>query len=146
RVKLGWPVLGRLPALRAQREIVDRRLALKSGWQTHQVVIEKPQDFSTQGKFRFGAGAPGRTVDARAMIPRAQQQMPPLSGKREKARNRAVGIAGPIVPARHGIDGNSGVNAMAIAKRAEACWRNARVGGERVVTEAKLANELGHAE
>ena len=67
-------------------------------------------------------------------------------GKREEAGDAAVGVAGAVVPARDGVDRNVRIDAGAVAIGAEGGRRDGRIGGQRVVLEAELADELGHAE
>ena len=71
--------------------------------------------------------------------------MPLRIGKREEAGDAAVGVTGPVVPARDRVDRDIRLDVRAVAVRAEGGRRDGRIGGERVVLETELANELRHA-
>src|SRR5579871_480099 len=140
------PGLRRAPLLRMDGKIMDRRFILQPGVEAEEIGVEEAQHFAKPGKFDLDRLAPGRTIDARAMIPGAEQEMARIVLLREIARDRTVHVARTIEPARDRQDGHIGSNSVRDRVGAERGGTKLGIVRQPLLAKAKLRHEIGLAE
>ena len=127
-------------------EVVDRILVAKMRLAAGEMLVEETQHFAQHGEFRLLLRSPRRGVDARAVVPRAQQHAAFRIGQGQEPRQRAVGVARAVHPAGDGIDRDVARDLVEIVVGAERGAGEGRIVGQRIVAAFELGDEVGHAE
>jgi hypothetical protein len=123
---------------------MHRLFGKQAGIAPHQVLIEEAQHLRQNAEARFDGVAKWRYIGTGAVVPWAEQEMLAFVRKREEARDRAVGKARPVHPARDRVDRNIRADAVGVVIGAERRRAEARIVRQPVVRETKFRDEIRH--
>ena len=140
------PARGGAPGFGAHCEVMHRRFPLQAAVAAHQIVVEEAQHLGKNVEARLDRVAERRDVGARAVVPRAEQQVLALVRQGQETGDGAVGEAGTVRPAADRIDRYVLANGMGIIVGAEGRRSEVRIIGQAVVGEAELGDEVRHVE